>query len=95
MYEYRLDFIKNIYSLLGFIQLHGPHFIGNNKKYSNEAPDTTYVSSACKFLNKVKFNGKVLNLGTQNPKVSMDDLTQICFLTISEKLFEGNNIIDI
>ena len=95
MYEYRLDFIKNIYSSQGFIQLYGPHFIGNKKKYSNETLDAAYVSSVCKFLNKVKFNGKMLNLGIQNPKVSMDDLTQICFLTISKKIFEGNNIIAI
>jgi len=45
-----INFIKSIYNKNKFIPLHEPRFIGNEKKYLNECIDSTYVSSAGKFV---------------------------------------------
>ena len=50
MFEDVLQFIQNIYKTKGFIPLHEPLFIGNEKKYLNECIDSTFVSSIGKFV---------------------------------------------
>ena len=45
-----INFIKSIYNTSKFIPLHEPKFLGNEKKYLNECIDSTFVSSAGKFV---------------------------------------------
>ncbi|WP_373516306.1 LegC family aminotransferase [Pricia sp.] len=45
-----ISFIREIYGADGFIPLHQPRFIGNEKKYLNECIDSTFVSSVGKFV---------------------------------------------
>ena len=45
-----INFIKSIYNNNKFIPLHEPRFLGNEKKYLNECIDSTFVSSAGKFV---------------------------------------------
>ena len=45
-----INFIKSIYNKDQFIPLHEPRFLGNEKKYLNECIDSTFVSSAGKFV---------------------------------------------
>jgi perosamine synthetase len=50
MYSNVVDFIQNLYQTKEFIPLHEPRFIGNEKKYVNEAIDSTFVSSVGKYV---------------------------------------------
>lgn len=54
-----IDFIKSIYNNNKFIPLHEPRFLGNEKKYLNECIDSTFVSSAGKFVDS--FEKKIAN----------------------------------
>ncbi|CAD7288708.1 LegC family aminotransferase [Campylobacter suis] len=45
-----IDFIKEKFSTDGFIPLHEPKFVGNEKRYLNECIDSGYVSSVGKFV---------------------------------------------
>lgn len=46
-------FVRNLYSKPeGFIPLHEPTFIGNEKKYINDCIDTTFVSSVGKYVDR-------------------------------------------
>ena len=45
-----INFIKSVYNKDQFIPLHEPRFLGNEKKYLNECIDSTFVSSAGKFV---------------------------------------------
>jgi len=47
-----VDFIKKKYPNKDFISLHEPVFIGNEKKYVNDAIDSTFVSSVGAFVNR-------------------------------------------
>ncbi|MCM8530249.1 MAG: LegC family aminotransferase [Lentisphaeraceae bacterium] len=47
-----IDFIKSIYKTDEFIPLHEPTFTGSEKKYLNEAIDSTFVSSVGKFVDR-------------------------------------------
>jgi len=49
-----INFIKSIYSKNQFIPLHEPRFLGNEKKYLNECVDSTFVSSAGKFVDELE-----------------------------------------
>ena len=50
MYNNTVEFIQNIYNTKEFLPLHEPRFIGNEKKYVNEAIDSTFVSSVGKYV---------------------------------------------
>ncbi len=50
MYSDIIRFIRELYGTNGFIPLHEPRFIGNEKKYLNECIDSSYVSSVGKFV---------------------------------------------
>ena len=52
MFEDVISFIQNTYKTKEFIPLHEPRFIGNEKKYLNECIDSTFVSSAGKFVDE-------------------------------------------
>ena len=52
MFDNVIQFIQNIYKTTGFIPLHEPRFMGNEKKYLNECIDSTFVSSVGKFVDK-------------------------------------------
>ena len=50
-YKSASTFIKNLYPRKEFISLHEPSFTSIDKKYINEAIDSTFVSSAGEFIN--------------------------------------------
>lgn len=53
MYNHITDFIKELYkSTDSFIPLHEPRFVGNEKKYLNDAIDSTYVSSVGAYVDR-------------------------------------------
>jgi len=54
MFEDVIKFIQNMYKTTGFIPLHEPKIIGNEKKYLNECIDSTFISSAGKFVDKLE-----------------------------------------
>ena len=54
MFNDFIDFVREIYSKKKFIPLHEPKFIGNEKKYLNQCIDTTFVSSAGKFVDELE-----------------------------------------
>lgn len=47
-----ISFIRSLYGQKGFIPLHEPRFIGNEKKYLEECIDSTFVSSVGKFVDQ-------------------------------------------
>ena len=52
MFDDVVQFIQEIYKTKGFIPLHTPSFIGNEKKYLNECIDSTFVSSIGSFVDR-------------------------------------------
>ena len=60
-----IDFFREVYPVPGFIALHEPRFRGNEKKYVNEAIDSTFVSSVGAYVDK--FEGLMAEIsGTQS-----------------------------
>jgi perosamine synthetase len=51
-YQLVVDSIKGIYGSAGFIPLHEPRFLGNEKKYLAECIDSTFVSSVGKYVDE-------------------------------------------
>lgn len=47
-----IKFVREIYQTEDFIPLHEPRFIGNEKKYVNDAIDSTFVSSVGGYVNR-------------------------------------------
>ncbi|MBI4931336.1 MAG: LegC family aminotransferase [Bacteroidetes bacterium] len=56
MYKDTVDYIRNIFHTKETISLHAPLFIGNEKKYVNDCIDSTFVSSAGKYVNEFEKN---------------------------------------
>ncbi len=53
MFDKIVSFIRNYYDIPeGFIPLHEPRFIGNERKYVIEAIESTYVSSVGKYVDR-------------------------------------------
>ena len=52
MYNDFVHFVQGLYRTTEFIPLHEPCFAGNEKKYVNEALDSTFVSSVGKFVDQ-------------------------------------------
>jgi len=52
MFKDTIDFVKSIFNSNGFIPLHEPKFIGNEKAYLNECIDSTFVSSVGKYVDR-------------------------------------------
>jgi perosamine synthetase len=51
-YKKITDFVHELFGTDGFVPLHAPLFIGNEKKYLNECIDTTFVSSVGAFVDR-------------------------------------------
>ena len=68
MFESTINFIKSIYGTKGVVPLHEPRFIGNEKKYLNDCIDSTFVSSAGKFVDE--FEEKIANYTGANYAVA-------------------------
>lgn len=51
-FQETISFIKTLYPHQDFIPLHEPRFTGNEKRYVNEAIDSTFVSSVGAFVNQ-------------------------------------------
>ena len=71
-----IDFIKSIYNKKKFVPLHDPRFLGNEKKYLNECIDSTFVSTAGKFVNKLedkitKYTGAKYAVATVNGTLAL------------------------
>ena len=71
IYKSVVDFIQELYQTKDFIPLHEPKFIGNEKKYVNEAIDSTFVSSVGKYVTEfeeklAKFVGAKYAIATSN-----------------------------
>jgi len=71
MFKDVVSFIQNTYKTKEFIPLHEPKFIGNEKKYVNEALDSTFVSSVGKYVTQLeemvaKFSGVKYAVATSN-----------------------------
>ena len=54
MFDGEIKFIKSIYGDSKSIPLHAPNFSGNEKKYLNKCIDSTYVSSAGKYVEELE-----------------------------------------
>ncbi|HHC11531.1 MAG TPA: aminotransferase DegT, partial [Campylobacterales bacterium] len=54
MYKNVVDFIQELYQTKDFLPLHEPRFFGNEKKYVNEAIDSTFVSSVGKYVTQLE-----------------------------------------
>jgi perosamine synthetase len=52
MYKDFINFVRTIYKTEDFIPLHEPRFVGNEKKYLNDAIDSTFVSSVGEYVNR-------------------------------------------
>jgi perosamine synthetase len=66
-----INFIKSIYKNNKFIPLHEPRFLGNEKKYLNECIDSTFVSTAGKFVESfeekiAKYTGTKYSIATSS-----------------------------
>ena len=71
MYKNVVDFIQETYQTKEFLPLHEPQFIGNEKKYINDAIDSTFVSSVGKYVTEfevmmAKFVGAKYAVATSN-----------------------------
>ena len=71
MYANVVAFIQKLYKTKGFLPLHEPRFVGNEKKYVNETIDSTFVSSVGKFVTEfeesvAKFVGAKYAVATSN-----------------------------
>jgi len=71
MYKNVVNFIQDLYGTKDFIALHEPRFFGNEKKYINEAIDSTFVSSVGKYVTQfedmvAKFTGAKYAIATSN-----------------------------
>ncbi len=54
MIEKIINFIQDTYETKDFISLHEPQFLGNEKKYLIECVNSSFVSTAGNFVNKVE-----------------------------------------
>ena len=66
-----INFIRRKYNSDGFIPLHEPQFIGNEKNYLNDCIDSTFVSSVGKFVDEfeekiAEYTGAKYAIATSN-----------------------------
>ena len=77
MYQQIVDFIRELYNNKeGFVPLHEPRFLGNEKKYLNECIDSGFVSSVGQFVNRfekeiAKFCGSKCAIATTNGTMAL------------------------
>lgn len=71
MFDVEINFVRSLYGEDGFIPLHEPRFVGNEKDYVNECINSTFVSSVGKFVDKFEqmicdFTGSKYAVATMN-----------------------------
>ncbi len=76
MFDKIINFIRETFNTNGFIPLHEPRFVGNEKKYLEECIDSTYVSYVGAFVerfeNLVKdFSGSKFAISTANGTLAL------------------------
>src|ERR1017187_321345 len=77
MFDEVVSFIRNYYQTPeGFIPLHEPRFIGNEKKYVLDSIDSTFVSSIGKYVDKFEemireYTGAEYAIATVNGTASL------------------------
>ena len=76
MFSNFISFVRDIYSTKDYIPLHAPQFNGNEKKYIENAIDSTFVSSVGEFVNKFEklvqeFTGVKYAIATVNGTAAM------------------------
>lgn len=54
MFKREIDFIRSLYGNEGFVPLHEPCFLGNEKRYLNDCIDSTFVSSVGEYVNRLE-----------------------------------------
>lgn len=87
-----IKFIKSQYSSKEVIQLHEPVFRGNEKRYVNDAIDSTFVSSIGKYVDKSEL--MISNLVKTNSSIAVVNATsgiQIALQLAGVK--EGNDVL--
>ncbi|MBS3964065.1 MAG: LegC family aminotransferase [Methylomonas sp.] len=57
MFEHFVQSVRDIYQTDGFIPLHEPRFLGNEKRYLNDVIDSTFVSSVGSYVGE--FESKI------------------------------------
>ena len=50
-----IELVQSIYGTKEFIPLHEPRFLGDERKFVNEAIDSTFVSSVGKFVDQFEY----------------------------------------
>ena len=75
-FETVVEFIRRLYNTDGFIPLHEPRFIGNEKKYLNECIDSTYVSYVGEYVRRFEdmikeFTGSKHAIATANGTLAL------------------------
>jgi len=70
-FKHTINFIQETYKTTNFIPLHGPRFVGNEKKYLGQCIDSTFVSSDGKFIDEfedkiAKYTGARYAIATSN-----------------------------
>jgi perosamine synthetase len=89
MYKDVVSFIQKIYKTTNFVPLHEPVFIGNEKKYLNECIDSTFVSSAGKFVDK--FEKEVANYTGAKYAIATSSGTSALHIALLLANVERNN----
>lgn len=68
-YSEVIGFIKNQFDNKGFIPLHEPRFLGNEKKYVADTIDSTFVSSVGAYVDK--FEGMMSSISETNKSIAV------------------------
>ena len=89
MFENIISFIQTVYKTKGFIPLHEPKFIGNEKKYLNECIDSTFVSSAGKFVDE--FEEKIASYTGAKYAIATSNGTSALHISLLLADVERNN----
>ncbi len=86
-----IEFIKSIYPNKGFIPLHEPKFIGNEKKYVLETIESTFVSSVGEFVNK--FEHEIASITGSKYAVAIVNGTSALHLALKCAGVQNNDLV--
>lgn len=92
MYSQIIEGIRQIYnSKEGFIQLHEPKFVGNEKIYINDAIDSTFVSSVGKYVNK--FESHIAEYTSSKYAIALVNGTSALHIALKLSGVENNDLV--
>jgi len=80
MFDDVINFVRTLYGKEGDIPLHSPLFIGNEKKYLEECIDSTFVSSAGKFVEQLEL--KIANYTGANYAIATSSGTSALHISL-------------